>query len=146
MGACTTPRWASAATSAARRSSVGSPTARAARSGPRRRSASARPSAAAATPPPASSAAPVCSSDTEKVRSFSQSNRGSDGTIHRYFSLIPRWLTSDLVPLERLDSRPLYLKVMMIISPFGQLGLWAPSSGVRDVFTSITHVFKYLCL
>jgi hypothetical protein len=24
---------------------------------------------------------------------------------------------------------------IMIISPFGQLGLWASSSGVRDVFT-----------
>jgi hypothetical protein len=29
----------------------------------------------------------------------------------------------------------------MIISPFGQLGLWAPSSVVRDVFTSIASVF-----
>jgi hypothetical protein len=25
--------------------------------------------------------------------------------------------------------------MMMIISPFGQLGLWAPSSGVQDVFS-----------
>jgi hypothetical protein len=35
-------------------------------------------------------------------------------------------------------------KMMMTIkSPFGQLGLWAPSSGVRDVFTSIAYVFTY---
>jgi len=32
----------------------------------------------------------------------------------------------------------------MIISPFGQLlGLWAPSSGLQDVFTSIVYVFTY---
>jgi hypothetical protein len=29
--------------------------------------------------------------------------------------------------------------MMMIISPFGQLGLWAASSGVRDVFTSTAY-------
>jgi hypothetical protein len=33
------------------------------------------------------------------------------------------------------------MMMMMIISPFGQLGLWAPSSGVRDVFTSTAHAF-----
>jgi hypothetical protein len=31
----------------------------------------------------------------------------------------------------------------MIISPLGQFGLWAPSSGVRDVFTSGMYVFTY---
>jgi hypothetical protein len=31
------------------------------------------------------------------------------------------------------------MMMMVMISPFGQLGLWAPSSGVLDVFTSITH-------
>jgi hypothetical protein len=29
------------------------------------------------------------------------------------------------------------------MSLFGQLGLWAPSSGVRDVFTSTTYVQTY---
>jgi hypothetical protein len=33
---------------------------------------------------------------------------------------------------------------MMIVSPLGQLGLWAPSSRVWNVFTSITHVEKYV--
>jgi hypothetical protein len=32
------------------------------------------------------------------------------------------------------------MMMMMIISPFGQLGLWVPSSGVRDVYTSIAYV------
>jgi hypothetical protein len=27
--------------------------------------------------------------------------------------------------------------------PFGHLGPWAASSGVRDVFSSIAHVFTY---
>jgi hypothetical protein len=27
------------------------------------------------------------------------------------------------------------LLLLMIMSPVGQLGLWAPSSGVQDVFT-----------
>jgi hypothetical protein len=31
--------------------------------------------------------------------------------------------------------------LMMMISSFGQLGLWAPSSGARDVFTSTAYVF-----
>jgi len=30
---------------------------------------------------------------------------------------------------------------LRIISPFGQLELWASSSGVRDVFASIAYVF-----
>jgi hypothetical protein len=30
-----------------------------------------------------------------------------------------------------------------MISPFGQLGLWAPALGVRDVFTSAAYVFTY---
>jgi len=34
--------------------------------------------------------------------------------------------------------------MMMIISPFDQLGLWAPSSGMRDVCTSTAYVFTYL--
>jgi hypothetical protein len=29
----------------------------------------------------------------------------------------------------------------MIISPFGHLRLWTPSSGVQDVFTSIKYAF-----
>jgi hypothetical protein len=29
----------------------------------------------------------------------------------------------------------------MIISPFGQHGLWAPSSCARDVFASMAYVF-----
>ena len=33
------------------------------------------------------------------------------------------------------------MMMMMIISLFGQLGLRAPSSGVRDVFTIIAYVF-----
>jgi hypothetical protein len=32
---------------------------------------------------------------------------------------------------------PMIMRMMMIIIPSGQLGLWAPSSGVRDVLTSI---------
>jgi hypothetical protein len=32
------------------------------------------------------------------------------------------------------------MMMMMIISPLGQLGLWAPASGVCDVFTSIMYV------
>jgi hypothetical protein len=32
------------------------------------------------------------------------------------------------------------LMMMMMISLFGQLGLWPPSSGVRDVFTSTASV------
>jgi hypothetical protein len=39
------------------------------------------------------------------------------------------------------------ITMMMGISPFGQLGLWAPSSGARDVFTSLAcvklYVFRY---
>jgi hypothetical protein len=31
--------------------------------------------------------------------------------------------------------------MLMIISPFGQLGLWAPSSGMQDVFASIACTF-----
>jgi hypothetical protein len=34
---------------------------------------------------------------------------------------------------------------MLITSPFGQLGLWAPSSGVREVLTSITYV-RYIMM
>jgi hypothetical protein len=33
------------------------------------------------------------------------------------------------------------MMMMMIMSPLGQLGLRAPSSGVREVFTSTAHVF-----
>jgi hypothetical protein len=36
------------------------------------------------------------------------------------------------------------MKMKMIISPFGQLGLWAPSSGAQDVFTSTAYVFTSL--
>jgi hypothetical protein len=36
------------------------------------------------------------------------------------------------------------LMTLMIISPFDQLGLWAPFSGVRDVFTSTAYVVKSL--
>jgi hypothetical protein len=32
------------------------------------------------------------------------------------------------------------IMIMIRISPLGQLELWAPSSGVRDVFTSIADV------
>jgi hypothetical protein len=32
---------------------------------------------------------------------------------------------------------------MMMGSPFGQLGLWAPFSGVRDAFTLIAYDFTY---
>jgi hypothetical protein len=35
------------------------------------------------------------------------------------------------------------LQLMMIISLFGQLGLWAPSWGEWDVFTSIKYVCTY---
>jgi len=35
--------------------------------------------------------------------------------------------------------------MMMIIRPFGQLGLmWAPSFGVRDVYTPSAYVFTQL--
>jgi hypothetical protein len=34
-----------------------------------------------------------------------------------------------------------HVSMMMIMIPFGQVGLWAPSSGARDVFTSIAYVF-----
>jgi hypothetical protein len=30
------------------------------------------------------------------------------------------------------------MMMMMMISPFDQLGLWAPYSGVQDVFTSFS--------
>jgi hypothetical protein len=46
------------------------------------------------------------------------------------------------------DKRKIHLKepirplMMMIISPFGQLGLWAPSSGVGDVFRSTAYVWR----
>jgi hypothetical protein len=33
--------------------------------------------------------------------------------------------------------------MMMIRSPFGQRGLWAPASAVWNVFTPITYVFTY---
>jgi hypothetical protein len=33
--------------------------------------------------------------------------------------------------------------MMMIISPSSQLRLWAPSSGVRDVFTATAYAFSY---
>jgi hypothetical protein len=33
--------------------------------------------------------------------------------------------------------------MMTIISPFGQLGLWAPSSMVRDVSISTAYVFVF---
>jgi hypothetical protein len=33
--------------------------------------------------------------------------------------------------------------MMMIIRPIGQLGLWAPSSGARAVFTSTAYAFTY---
>jgi hypothetical protein len=33
--------------------------------------------------------------------------------------------------------------MMMIFSPFGHLGLRAPYSGMRDVFTSTVYVFTY---
>jgi hypothetical protein len=36
------------------------------------------------------------------------------------------------------------MMMMMMIIPFGQLGLWAPSAGVRDVFTSTAYVFTNL--
>jgi hypothetical protein len=32
---------------------------------------------------------------------------------------------------------------MMSVSPCGQLGLWAPSSGARVVFTSTVYDFTY---
>jgi hypothetical protein len=38
-----------------------------------------------------------------------------------------------------IEATPVMM-TMMTISPFGQLVLWAPSSGVWDVFTSITYV------
>jgi hypothetical protein len=41
------------------------------------------------------------------------------------------------------DGTELKNMTMMIISPFGQLWLWAPSSGVRDVFPSIAYAFTY---
>jgi hypothetical protein len=37
----------------------------------------------------------------------------------------------------------LMMMMMIMISPFGQLGLWAPSSGVRDVSTSAVNAFTY---
>jgi hypothetical protein len=35
------------------------------------------------------------------------------------------------------------IQMMMIIRTFGQFGLWAPTSGVQDVFTSTAYVFTY---
>jgi hypothetical protein len=35
------------------------------------------------------------------------------------------------------------MMTMMLRSPFGQLGLWAHSLGVRDVFTLTAYVFTY---
>jgi hypothetical protein len=33
-----------------------------------------------------------------------------------------------------------FMMMMMMISPFGQFGLWAPSSGAGDVFTRTAYV------
>jgi hypothetical protein len=37
------------------------------------------------------------------------------------------------------------MMMMMRISPFGQLGLWVPSFGGRDVYTSSTYAYSYPC-
>jgi hypothetical protein len=36
------------------------------------------------------------------------------------------------------------LTMIMIISPFGELGLWAPSSGEQAVFKSTAHGFALI--
>jgi hypothetical protein len=48
-----------------------------------------------------------------------------------YEPVWPAWAVGALLRGARC------MMIMKIISPFGQLGLWAPSSGVRDVFTSM---------
>jgi hypothetical protein len=54
----------------------------------------------------------------------------------------PVWPTWSVGALFRGVRRVHYL-MMMITSPFGQLGQWAFSSGMRDVSTSTTYVFTY---
>jgi len=45
----------------------------------------------------------------------------------------PPW---QMMTLMMMMTMMMMMMMMMMISPFGQLGLWAPSSGVRDGFTS----------
>jgi hypothetical protein len=47
-------------------------------------------------------------------------------------------------PAAVMEYHKLLLMMMVIISPFGQLGLWEPSSGVRDVFTLIASTVRAL--
>jgi hypothetical protein len=56
--------------------------------------------------------------------------------------LTPAVVAEMLVSLRQSKQHLLYkvVMMMMIISPFGQVGPWAPSSGARDVFTSIAYV------
>jgi hypothetical protein len=43
------------------------------------------------------------------------------------------------VKTHKLTNVMMMIMMMMIMSPSGQLGLWAPSSGVRDAFTSAAY-------
>jgi hypothetical protein len=63
--------------------------------------------------------------------------QGTFGMIQGTFVVIQ----GTFIVIQRIFS---VIQTMMIISPFGQLGLWVPSSEVRDVFTSriAAYVFQ----
>jgi hypothetical protein len=63
------------------------------------------------------------------------------------FMPAPFYKKPDSKPKVEEAVRSVYMDtndlIMMMISPFGQLGLWAPSSGVRDVYI---HTSAWVCV